>query len=571
MDFDSGNKIINKTSHDASRSDRSLVKYDYNSARDTLVYGDYRSGFQVTSYKRFEAGLGANVLFFYENATGLSKILWASVGLIPYSGREFVSTRSANSLEDAYAKPALSIPLEAASLAKWTPGDNVTYASKGGIIFFAGPGVGPAALSTSYVATGIYQTYVEKVDNDNVIVRLTDIKVKTLNLQAGATLVATGTSKYRSVSNSFSYLINFKDAVGARAYNDLVRGNIAPIQKMVAQKSSPAVQKWDKVTRQQVGRLTQFSFGLPVVLNTSWSSGKIYELSKTQTFFDNTNTTVNYGIYLKDRRNRVLNKHSSMTEAFYGGVMKIKAIGAKSSTKAYFGQYSWSAEDDSTSHSDIRTDVNELIQKTGLQKELAVNIPSLKNLGFSSVALKMNLSEDMTFRLMKRVLTLSADEIGKKAQTKADKYFSSNADPLNLCGTTANSENFSSCVNTQTSLARQAGKGIFKAMASMEYHYKNNYDKEFALAYADFGKAVLTSPFVFQTVLDIAGDGLELEYIVNNTYFSSYHIKLSTTAQPGVFAKTLVPYYDFIALTPAASGSKAGVIVGPGVNPQVTP
>jgi len=570
LDFDSGNKIINTTSHDSRKADNNLVKSDFNAANDTLVYGDYASGFQVTNYSRLEGGIGANVGFYFANATGLQNALWATIGLIPYSGRELVSNRYASSLKAAHEKPSLSIPLSADIVDTWAVGDNTTHASKGGIIFFAGPGVGPASLSVSYVANGIYQVYVEKVDAENVLVRLTDINVDRVSVQAGLTLTSVGVTKYKEVAKAFSYLINFKDPVGAKAYSDLVRGNVAAVQKLATQGVS-SVQKWEQMTRTQVGRINHFFFGFPIVLNTVWTAGKVYEISNTQTLFDDTLTTVQYGIYLKDRRSRLITTHSSVTQAFYGGVVKIQPKNS-TATKAYFGQYTWTAEDDSTSHRDIRSDIKGLIQKTGMKKELTLNIPTFKDLEYSQVSFKMNLNEDTTLSLIKTLTKSSEQNIAALAEKKAQAYFSGSgqSDAWELCA--IQQERFDSCMTAQIAEARSNGKQLYKAAVNMKAAYTAGQDKEFTTAYADFGKALLSSPFVFQAFLQVAGEGIEMEYLVNNTYFSSYHMKFTTTATPGTYTKSLVPTFAFSPNFPIESGAtRGGAVVPPGMSPIVSP
>lgn len=533
LNFDWGTQVVNKTAYSPRLASAltSAVKQDFDASRDTLISGDYSGGFQVTKYQSVAAGVGANVMFYFENATGLARSAWGSIGLIPFEGRDMVSTRNLRTQQQAMTYPALSLPSKASDFSGWAQGDNVTYASNGGIIFSSSIGFASIGAGPTYVAQGTFQTYVEKVDTKNVYVRIDDVKINTLQAQASMSLATVSTSKFKSVSDGVSYMINIQDPDGAKAYNDLINGNVAGVQKYAQANPGGPVTKWEKINQRQSGRLNNFFFGIPILAYKTWTAGKIYDISSSQDFYGQSASDTQYGIYLKEKRSKLWDTHTSTTEAFYGAVVKVEDREVRNTTKTMFGQYTWSADDEASNHKDIRTAIKELVKKTGMTS-LLVNLPTLTNLQYAKVNFTATLDESQTLKVMNKINSMSEYQFKSLVNKKAEEY-TRGTDIWELC---RKDEGMSSCDMRIKWTANDSAEKMYSAVGDMSMHVNRN-DKAFANSYANFGKELLRSPFMFQTVLEIAGSGVEMNYSINNTYMSSYNVKYTTTNIPGRSSK----------------------------------
>jgi hypothetical protein len=80
---------------------------------------------------------------------------------------------------------------------------------------------------------------------------------------------------------------------GAKAYEDLVRGNVLAIQEMIQQGKLSSVKPWEKYRVPQVADYLSFSIGLPIVFEISWSTGKVYKFNDTARLHDGSSIQTN--------------------------------------------------------------------------------------------------------------------------------------------------------------------------------------------------------------------------------------------------------------------------------------
>jgi len=166
LNFDYGQFIINLTPHpdltapEASPQNAFLAK-----KQESLVYGDFRNGFQKTVYGFIEAGIGPQVRFWFSNLVTWNPSFWAFVGVLPVKGKETESTRYVSTLEKAYSMSGRhEIPESANDLEKWDPGDSITYIANGGLVFTASVGVGPIGVGGARLAQGIWELTLRKLE-----------------------------------------------------------------------------------------------------------------------------------------------------------------------------------------------------------------------------------------------------------------------------------------------------------------------------------------------------------------------------------------------------------------------
>ena len=570
MDFDFVNQIVNLTPHDETRASTRVVTQDFSPLRSTLVYRDFRSGFQVVNYHKIEAGLGARIAFWFDNANGLAKAFWSQVGIIPMKGKEMMTVRYAADRNAVQRLPSLhSAPTDARDLNSWTSGDAATYVSKGGVFFFTGAGLGAVGANATALAQGQFQTYVEKVDSAHVFVKTTEVNLNSLSLQSGAALVSVGTSKFDQIATSMSFMININEELGRKAYEDFVRGNVAAAQKLAATPNAKIVRRWDKVTATQSGKFKNLFFGLPIVLNTVWSQGKVHEFSRSQFFFDDTRASSHYGIYMKERKTRVFEDHEQLSEAFYGSAYSLMDSAGRTTSKGIFGQFVWNYNNDDSGHRNVKSAITNLVRKTGLRKHLYLNIPTVDTLKFTTITMRVNFNEEQTKRMISNAATGKSAKMTNFALNSLAQYKALGADIDGLCNRhlQINKDNpakaMEQCERSLESRTKAATAAMYTALSKMSSHLAKGEDKKFADAYARFGEAMLENQFTFKTALALAGSDVAIDYVVEGTDISSYLLTLNTSTN-GEVVKTKRDAQMTQHVGRGRSSLNQGVILVPG-------
>ncbi len=537
LDFDWGEEVLNLTPHPRNTPPNGF----YEAASDTLILGDYSKGFRVTKYSEISAGLGGKLNWHFPNQTGLAGKLWLTVGLMPMAGKTSVSHQHQPSFEKAMNAKARKVPLEATDFKTWAMNDSVNYSSTGGLIFSVGVGVPGVNIGSDFIVQGTFSTYIEKVSANEVYVMISNTDAKSLVMQVDATVVQVGVTKYKEIEEGMSYMINYADPVGYKAYHDLIRGNVAAIQLLLQDPNVTAIQKWEKLNRVQIRKLAHFNFGIPFIMSWGWTAGKIYEFSDTRAFYDNTRAEVDYGVYIKEKRKKIFGSKTVQTESFYGSVYRLYNYDNDLMTKYIFGQYVFNADDNKAKTKDMKKVIGNLIEKTGL-RQLDLNIPKYKKLKFSRINLEVNFDEDQTLNIMNTVSRLLPETVAERANQLAVSFLTSESQMLALC----TPEETQVPMSTEACLAKyyaentEASSTLVRAAKLMKKHFEAGNDKAFSLAYADFGKSMLKNATMFQAILGMAGAGAEIVYNVQNTYFQSYRVIYVTTNSAGVFKRMSV-------------------------------
>ncbi|MES2802488.1 MAG: hypothetical protein V4654_08360 [Bdellovibrionota bacterium] len=536
LDFDWGEEVLNLTPHP-----KNTQSGFFEAASDTLVLGDYSKGFRVTKYSNISAGLGGKLNWHFPNSTGLASKLWLTVGLMPMAAKTSVSHQHQPSLQKAMSAKALKVPMQASDFNSWAMNDSVNYSSTGGLIFSIGVGVPGVNIGSDFIIQGTFSTYVEKVSANEVYVMISNTDAKSLVMQVDATVVQVGVTKYKEIEEGMSYMINYKDPVGYKAYHDLIRGNVAAIQMLLQDPAVTAIQKWEKLNRVQIRKLAHFNFGIPFIMSWGWTAGKIYEFSDTRAFYDNTRAEVDYGVYIKEKRKKIFGSKTVKTESFYGSVYRLYNYDNDLMTRYIFGQYLYNADDNKAKTKDMKKVINNLIEKTGLS-QLSLSIPKYKKLKFSRINLEVNFDEDQTLNIMNTVSRMLPEAVADRANQLASNFLTTEIQMLALC----TPEETQVPMSTEACLAKyyaentEASKSLVSAARVMKKHFESGNDKAFALAYADFGKSMLKNATMFQAILGMAGAGAEIIYNVQNTYFQNYRVIYITTDAVGVYKRMSV-------------------------------
>ncbi|MGZ3747825.1 MAG: hypothetical protein ACXWRE_10655 [Pseudobdellovibrionaceae bacterium] len=570
LDFDWGTQVVNVTPTSMNTGSKA-------NATPTLIVGDDRRGYMVSEYTRLELGAGAAVKFWVENSTSLSPNAWAQVGLIPYAGSEANASRFAPTRQAIKNLTKPQIPQQSADLNSWNIGDQISYTSKGGVFFFAGVGYMSVAANVNYLKTGLFITTVKKVADDKVIVQIANSKITGLSKQVQAALVAVGNTDSTQNTTSLSFVINYKDDIGGKIYEDLIRGNAAPAQLWAQKKNANIIQNYEDSVSSQKGNFNTLFFGLPIVLNRKYSDGDSYDISKTNMVMNNQIANVEYNVYLRDVRTRALDHHMQKTTAFYGASYNLRSMQDNSYLEGVFGQFVLNEKDDQATTDDLRDMVSSVIKRTGLQRYLGLKVPTLStNRNYADVSFKLTLSNEVTMQLLRNAQSVTAEQIAKKALDKVNAYAqmaarygdynSACSDPSYQADATVtnniSAESLEDCLNDLQGDFASDAKDMLKALTDMRAFFQQRNAKSFNKAYSAFGKALTSNQFMFLTGLELMGAGADISYIVKGHEFAIYDRYFKTTAQPGVLESVARPVAP-VSLDFKDSWNR-GVIVVPG-------
>ena len=581
LDFDFGRQVVNLTPHDKNKEKQmqSLVTTGFDASKDTLIAGDYKNGFLVTDYFNVEAGVGPAVKYWYENASGVKENLSAVIGLIPFAGKSGVATRFAATREEVGNMSGVKLPRTSADVAKMSVGDSIAVTKQGGAIFFVGAAYHGVGFGTNVLKRGTFEQFVQKVNDRQVLVRITDgsIKSNSYNTGAGFVSFAVGGSLTQK-SNGRSYLVDLGVDAGRKAFEDLINGNEAGVARAIQNKVVNGVERYENIvsTTVNAGRNRTLFIGIPNLLNVTWASGKTYTLTNTDMFYNGMSSKVEYGVYTKDVRTKILNTHKEKTSAFYGTVYSMKDQKTSEITNGHFGQMVLNAQNESSDSGNVQVMIAEIARKTGLSKQMKVNIPTMDKMGFENVSFRMTLDNDQSIRLTKAADAASEESMVKYAKALISGYFTQ-GDRDDVCadyyigmGAKESKEDIlKECTRRVTAATVSAVKEMKNSLGWLRYYRTKNQQKDMALAYANFGKAVMANQFALKTALGLAGAGVQMEYSIRGAAVSGYTVNMESTSNPNVVSVTKTASQQAVTPSNAKGLTHKGVIIVPGQGPNV--
>lgn len=564
LSFDYGSYIVNLTPHFKNVQPKSagLVEYSPMASADTLVYGDFRNGFQKTVYGSVEVGFGGQLEFWYDNVKGLREHFWAYVGVLPLVGKDTESVRYVSTLEKAHKMGGRwVVPKSASDLSAWDPGDSMAYTGHGGIIFSAGAGFGPVGAGVAKMASGTWETYIEKVGSDKAYVKMTRGKINSFSLFTDVSIVSLSLDEFKSADDGFSFMFDLSTEVGRKAYEDMIRGNVFASERMTKAKPRTLVErapviKVETFRSVSTGKVVRKSLSLPIIWDKTYSKGRIYSYSTSNLFVDRNTARVHYGVFTDSVDSRYWLRVKEKNFMFYGAKYSVENWDTKARMDSLFGTYSYSFRHDNSNANRLRKGIKELVQKTGLST-LMVGIPD-RHLGYTGIEFNVNFDDDNTKRLMMAAQKMTQDQFINLSTDQIHDYFRTNDDPYDLCIL----DRGGPCVQSIKKKTSYAASKMYFALRSM-YKNMNSNSKAFAAAYGEFGEGMAENLFTFRSAMKLAGSGVNIDYLIEGTHISMYFKEWTMDAK-GRWAPTAgVPRYKGMPFNPATRHSRVrGIIVG---------
>ncbi len=491
----------------------------------TLELDNYTDGFMVTHGLDGDLGAGPGGSFYFADVTGFAANLGMYVGLALVGGKNAEFTTLVDSKDDIKkAVKQKKIPWKASQIAEWKEGETVFYRTSGGValstrlgtLYF---GVGPTAI-----LSGGWQTYIEKMPDGKVFVQLMKGHESELRLVAGTLVAEAYTSVVKELAHGVSFAFDLADEVAQHAYEDLLKGNMVPAQQMASLTGEGSIVRVDDIFRSKIRHVQKFSIGIPFIYFTS-TKENYREYFRKESSLDGVTRELYFGGNVKSTVARAITVHRQTGEGFYSA-LEIDSLGDEQEID-YSGKYNWHYAADHGSAKQLGRALHRLVKATGLNAELLVNIPDEKKLKYTSMSFDFDLPRAyVDYLLADNRFVQVMDMYNTVASQALETYFADKTDPWHLCLTHLTKIDFEICKadlqfsqKIQMKKMRSALEEMKKAVLFSEERER----KEFVKALSDFGKALMSDVFVFQTVYqDAQKCGMKTSYKIEGERLSRF-------------------------------------------------
>lgn len=507
-----------------------------------LVFGDTSKGFQVVDLETRGLGVGIRGGMEFPNSTFLGSPVWVTVGLMPIVGRNAMAIRymrNEDAVENRSDIPTIDNAVK--EFDRLANSDVLSYNTSGGVVFWAGFGASVIGTQVAVLARGDFQIYMEKVDRDHAYVKVSDSNIESLALQAGAIVSSISASKYSSYGKSFGFLLNLHDKLGVRAFRDLVRGNIAPIQKLAAG-SNEAVRFFDETRQSRIGNAVHANIlSVPFLFKLTWSRERYFEAVRKRMYECDRGLEAVYGAYYNNRFFKIFGYDETHTKTFVGTSYSLKDAGAKNVARGFFGTLGMTYSGTNTTVVSLRRAMNRFGTDTGLGSALMLAMPDRSEvMAHTALTLRAQFSAKNTQNIVRRASSgafASIREFGAKMASDAVA-----ASPDTVCsspelapaGTILEKMECLDAVASRTDVGMSRMMNAAKSLGSA---LRRGNEKLATKAFAAFGEAMMTNQFTFKTGLMMAGDGLKVDYIVAGSDISTYTSTMKTVGNSGNVTK----------------------------------
>jgi hypothetical protein len=526
LNFDRSKILVNQT--------QASMAYE-----GSLTLEDYRDGFR--SIRTASLDVGAGVLGYWKYVDGATKSFLPYVGVLPMAGKSVLVNQYLKNKADIDQLPPVRVPQDSHDLDAWTVNDAMTFKTQGSVLFFGGIGVVPAAAQLMYTATGSWSIYIEKTAPTKALVKITKIKLQSLGVSAGTVMVTADVSLFAGRDDDFSYSFDLSDSDARKAFEDFVKGNLVPAEQMKDSSSSVKLTQVDH--GKFVGAAAHVWLGLPFLFESESGFAKNFESSSSDNDVDGTHTDAIYSTYVEKRSTRALvTQHWQRTQAFTAA--SYRQTNAKKQVKTGLtGKIIWSDLNDDSDADHLRQAIADLVKATGM-RQMNITVPDSEELGYAGVKFILDLPETTTTYLLQQAQeTRAIQALSTNASSLVSQYFAAGKDVDGYCDiaqeknaktSSKNGASIPTCRKRIDGQTQAAVATMQNALAQMIA--SQNDPKAFIKAYRDFGHAMMTNGFAFQTALAMV-DGYPVKIslriegekiaLYERTYSSQMNARLS--------------------------------------------
>ncbi len=505
-DFDKVTRIFNLTPHRKNSHD------------EELEFNHFENGFRIQKYTSIHFGIGIKNDFFFSNASGFQNLISFTLGLVPAKEKTSLFNYYVDKKENISTSKR-KLPVKSEMLEEWQIGDNVLFKSSGGAIFVASAGIPFLKIGTTIAVLGSWLYYLEKTGHNKVYINATRLKTKSAIAFTNSLTVNAIDNYLIDVGFGHSFEIDLSDFKAAKAYEDMLKGNLVPIQEMANDDKNLAVVNVEINEHRISGNVKSFIFDISLAKLIS-SKANYYSLSNTQFLRSGLKIDNEYGIYSREILGRTLTRHRNKIKSFYGGITNITDQENKLISTDNKIQFNWNFEKDHFDRESLDHAINDIVQDTGLDY-LKIKTPDIKKLGYARITLRAEADSFFTKAIKGKNREFIFSNIQKNMFSMIEAYF--NGDDKNqLCNITG------IIYPCKTKYTQESIKALSK-IKELSKLFKENKTKSSAQAYAEFGEQVWTNQFIFKAILEqMKSCGSNIFYEISGEKISDYKIENTT-------------------------------------------
>ncbi len=486
VNYDWMNKVVNKTP--AQRSSCPTIAVD--------LYG---KGFTIARETLYYLGASASMSRWVNDIS-----LWASVGVGPVKDGFGIYFTEASDWDGVITAKEKRLPMTAKEIAKWKVRDGAYWESFGGVSLYLGAGIAPFNVGAFAVAKGGWTNYLQKTGPRTVYVERAKTKIKSISFGAGVSYPSIAHERVAQAASGFSYEFVLDNKESIEAFERFMVGDTTKAQDL-AKIDGSGVLKIADSSQQRNGYTNSIGFQTPFIplISLRASTERSYDLFEEVSSWDE-KIERNHGIYVKQRRSRLFDKHFRESRTFKGGIT-VKdhpdySTGGRKVTDSTYGTFTYHYESDWGQENRINKYIQRAAKLTGIQKETCARVPELNNtLHYNQVRLEMKWSEEY----MKAIMGLRGSNAGLFAdiQNMALDYEQEMASKSS-CDEDDLQYGANGCdKSSPASIASNVGQ-LKSIAAKLKTYYQTSNNEEFARHSAKFAEVIWKSPALFQAFFE---------------------------------------------------------------------
>jgi hypothetical protein len=197
------------------------------------------------------------------------------IGISYLTGRNYYSLRN---FAGAEVRRPLALPTSPEALAQWRVGDELTYSSRGGVMFNLIIGIDPIAkIGPQYAHTGIHRFRLRREDEATLEIEVVTVKTDRISVEGSSVVLDAEAGVERGVSRSVVYEVDLAHPEALRVIDLVLRGRLDLANEFVFSSAGKIGLRTD--LNQRSASLSG-TFGVPFVYFNNRGAG-VYQNSGT--------------------------------------------------------------------------------------------------------------------------------------------------------------------------------------------------------------------------------------------------------------------------------------------------
>ncbi len=219
------------------------------------------------------------------------------IGVSYLTGKNYYSLRSFQGLEK---RAPLRLPKSTDALAEWRVGDELSYSSRGGLMFNLILGIDPIAkIGPQYSHTGVHRFRLRREDESTLEIEVTTLKTDRISIEGSSVVLDAEAGIERGVSRSVIYEVDLTHPEAFEVIDLVLRGRL-DLAGTVAFSSAGRIGLRTNLTQRNASM--SGAFGIPFVYFNNRGAG-VYRNSGTVTG-DNGSSDIFTTTYSRERFTR---------------------------------------------------------------------------------------------------------------------------------------------------------------------------------------------------------------------------------------------------------------------------